>query len=209
MKGQNNRGMILIRRLSNIHKGLFLVVFLLSCAFLFNDNCYPKDEKAGEISYEFSQDEASYSFRGEFLTQGKPACLIHVLYDFKHQAKIMTSADSVVLLREGDNWYEVSYHYSGWFFSRKSTYRITLKPDKQEVTFKLIGNEQHGPMLPEIQSSEGYYKIQKGQEGCRVIYFQTVRSKMGVGKSVYLHKVKKNAIKFMKDLRNHVKEVCG
>lgn len=70
-----------------------------------------------ELDFEFIREENGYSFRGCIEVKTDLDCLISILYDFKHLANIESSADSIVLLREGENWYEACHIFKNFFLN--------------------------------------------------------------------------------------------
>ena len=161
-----------------------------------------------EVCYDFSQDGTSYTFRGSFFTKITPACLLRVLYGFEHLVKFVTRPDSIVLIREGENWYEVCYTYRGLLLENKSTYRKILKQEEQKITFEMIASEQYGPHLSKILHSTGYYEVKTEKEGCLVEYFQEARVESKMLNEIYFHLIKKEAVNFLKDLKQYVERTC-
>ena len=45
------------------------------------------------------------------------------------------------------------------FFENRSTWRRTLNRDSQELVFEMISSENNLKILPEMLSSNGYYRI--------------------------------------------------
>lgn len=84
-----------------------LIVFLLFCS----TGAAAEIQKLGDLNDEFTQSEKSYTFRESFSLKAEPSCLLHVFYDFEHLSGIATDADSIVLLRKGDHWYEAALSY--------------------------------------------------------------------------------------------------
>jgi hypothetical protein len=186
----------------------FLTLTLLFLLLAWPVIVLAESDELNGVYYHFSQDDASYTFRGSFFVELTPACLIHVLYDFEHLVKFVTNADSIVLLRQGENWYEVRYTYRGLLFGNKSTYRKTLKQEEQKITFEMIASEQHGPLVPKVLYSTGYYEIKPEKEGCLVEYFQEARVESKMLNEIYFHLVRKEAVNFLKDLKQYVERSC-
>ena len=168
----------------------------------------PEKENVDDLCYEFSQVNNGYTFRGSFFVKADPTCLIHIFYDFHHLVNFVTNADSIVLLREGDIWYEVCYTYRKFLFESRSIYRKTLKQEEQRVTFEMITSEQRGVFLPKVLSSTGYYELKSEKEGYKAVYFQECKIESNFLKGIYLHMAKKEAIRFLRELKMYVERTC-
>jgi hypothetical protein len=161
-----------------------------------------------ELDYEFIREENYYSFRGRIVVKSDLECLISVLYDFKHLANIESSAKSIVLLREGEDWYEACHTFKKLFFKHESIWRKTLKLDEQRIVFEMISHQHNSGLMPKILSSTGYYQIKLGEEGYKVEYFQECKLKSALFKGAYIRKAKKEAIKFMGELKEYIEKTC-
>ncbi len=161
-----------------------------------------------KLDYEFIREENYYSFRGRIVVKTDLDCLISVLYDFKHLANIESSAKSIVLLREGENWYEACHAFKRLFFKHESVWRKTLKLDEQRIVFEMISHKHNSGLIPKILSSTGYYQIKLGEEGYKVEYFQECTLKSALLKGAYINKAKKEAIKFMRELKEYIEKTC-
>ena len=178
-------------------------VALLSLSILLPGN------QNNKFDYEFIQDGNTYSFCGSFIVQAECDCLIDVIYNFKHISKYATDAESIELVREGENWNEVTYTYRKYLiFENKSTWRRTLKRDEQKVIFEMISSKNNINIMPQVLSSTGYYQITTEKVGYRVEYFQTCQLKAGLLKDAYLSQAKKQAIKFLKEFREYIERTC-
>jgi hypothetical protein len=165
--------------------------------------------EADDIHYRLIQSGNQYMFCGiiSFVTSD-PNCLIHILYDFQHLRKINFLPDSIVLLREGQYWYEVAYHYRNLFFESTATYRRALNQAEKKVTFEMMQCEQRGLHLPKIVSSTGYYEIKPEKEDLRVIYFEEGEIADHPLKEIYFQWVEKEVFKFLLRLRDYANTTC-
>ncbi|MCK4328454.1 hypothetical protein KAX02_01275 [candidate division WOR-3 bacterium] len=183
-------------------------IFNLFPLFLCTLKIFAGSIDTSEIFYEFHQNDNSYSFTGRFFTNVSPGCLIFVLFDFEHLIKFVTSADSIELLDYGENWQDVRYTYKGFLFESKTTYRRTLKQERQKILFKMTACKQSGLPLPKPLSSKGYYEIKTEEDGCWVEYFQEAELESNLLQGFYLRRVKKEAIQFLEEFRDYVNRTC-
>jgi len=161
-----------------------------------------------ELDFEFVREKNYYSFQGRIVVKTDLDCLISILYDFKHLASIESSANSIVLIREGENWYEACHIFKKFFFKHESIWRKTLKQDEQRIVFEMISHKHNSGLMPKILSSTGYYQIKPEEEGYKVEYFQECTLKSALLKSAYISKAKKEAIKFMWELKEYIEKTC-
>jgi hypothetical protein len=162
-----------------------------------------------EFDYEFIQDGNCYSFRGSFIVQAERDCLIDVIYNFEHISKYTAGAESIELVRQEENRYEVTYTYRKFLIlENKSTWRRTLKRDEQKVIFEMISTKNNVSFMPQLLSSSGYYQIKPENEGYQVEYFQECKLKPGLLKSTYINQAKKEAIKFLQEFKEYIKKTC-
>ncbi len=162
-----------------------------------------------DIHHKFLQSGCHYRFYGTIsFATSDPHCLIHILYDFEHLRKINILPDSIVLLRKGEYWYEVVYHYRNLFFESRATYRRALEQPERKVTFEMVQCEQRGLHLPKIVSSTGYYEIKREKEGLRVIYFEEGEVEDHLLKEIYFQWVEKEALKFLHRLNDYINKTC-
>ena len=162
-----------------------------------------------EFDYEFIQDGNCYSFRGSFIVQAERDCLIDVIYNFEHISKYASGAKSVEFVRQGENWYEVTYTYRKILvLENKSTWRRTLNRDEQKVVFEMISSENNVSFMPQLDSSSGYYQIKPEKEGYQVEYFQACKLKTGLLKDAYISQAKKEAIKFLREFKEYIERTC-
>ena len=89
--------------MKNFYK--IIIVALLSLPILLYGS------KKKELDYEFIQEDTYYSFRGSFIVKAELDCLINLIYNFKNISKYALGAKSIELVREGENWYEVTFTY--------------------------------------------------------------------------------------------------
>jgi hypothetical protein len=180
-----------------------IIVALLSLPILLYGS------KKKEFDYEFIQEDTSYSFRGSFNIKAKPDCLINLIYNFKNISNYTLGAKSIELVRQGENWYAVTFIYRKLLiFENQSTWRRTLNRDEYKVVFKMISNRNNSNIIPEMLSSTGYYQINPEKEGCLVEYFQECKLKPGFLKNTYINKAKKEAIRFLRVLKKYMERNC-
>ncbi len=158
-----------------------------------------------EFNYEFIRGDNSYSFRGSFLVKVDLDSLIPLIYEFENISKYALGAKSIELVRQGENWYDVTYTYRKLIFlENTSTWRRTLKRDEHQVVFKMISSSSNSGLVPKMLSSTGYYQLKPGKESCRVEYFQECKLNPGPLKKIYMKKVKKETIKFLHVFKNYL-----
>jgi len=162
-----------------------------------------------EFDYEFTQEDTYYSFRGSFIVKAESDCLINLIYNFKSISEYALGAQSVELIQQGDNWYDVYYTYRKLFvLENKSTWRRTLKQDEQKIVFEMLSSKNNLKIMPEVISSTGYYQIIKEKDRCRVEYFQECLLKPGFFKSAYINEAKQEAIKFLHEFKKYIERKC-
>jgi len=184
-----------------LYKGI--IVALLSLPILL----YGSREK--ELDYEFIQEDTCYSFRGSFIVKAEPDCLINLIYNFKNISKYALGAKSIELVRQGENWYDVTFTYRKLLiFENQSTWRRTLNRHEYKVVFKMISNRNNLNIMPKMLSSTGYYQVRPEKEGCRVEYFQECKLKSGFLKDIYINKAKKEAIIFLHEFKEYIEKTC-
>ena len=188
----------------------FSSIFIVLFFFLFH---YPQpllseSGKIDSVYYEFNHVDSCYSFRGSFVIKAEFDCLISILYDFKHLKNIISSANSIILIQQGENWYDVGYTFKKFLFTNKSVYRKTLKLEEQKIVFKMISNWQNINLFPKVLSSSGYYRIECESTGYKIEYFQECKIKSTFLKDIYINKAKKESTKFMLELKEYVERTC-
>jgi hypothetical protein len=185
------------------------VIIATVLLLLWTASIHSEAVEADNIHHQFIQSGNYYLFNGTtFFATSDPDCLIHILYDFQHLRKINILPDSIVLLREGEYWYEVSYHYRNLFFESRATYRRALKQGEKKVTFEMRQCEQRGLHFPKIVSSTGYYEIKPEKEGFRLTYFEEGEIADHLLKEIYFQWVEKEAFKFLHRLKDYVNKTC-
>ena len=162
-----------------------------------------------DFEYEFIQEDTYYSFRGSFLVNAESDCVIDLIYDFNNLSEYTLGAQSVELIQQGDNWYDVSYTYRKFFiFENESTWRRTLKPDEQKIVFEMLSSKNNLKMMPEVISSAGYYQIIEEKDRCRMEYFQECLLKPGLFKRAYINEAKHEAITFLHEFKTYIERKC-
>jgi len=186
-----------------------LIIIAIVILVFWSGLVHSEGVEVDDIHHKFIQVGNHYIFYGttSFATSD-PHCLIHILYDFQHLRKINILPDSIVLLRKGEYWYEVAYHYRNLFFESRATYRRTLKQAERKVTFEMMQCEQQGLHLPKIVSSTGYYEIRAEKEGFSVVYFEVGEVADHLLKEIYFQWVEKEASKFLHRLKDYVNKTC-
>ena len=161
------------------------------------------------LDYTFIQDNNYYSFRGSFIVTVELDCLIDVIYNFEHISKYTSGAKSIEKIREGENWYEVTYIYRKLIiFENQSTWRRTLIRNEGKVVFEMISSKNNLSIIPEVLSSTGYYQVKPEKECHRVEYFQECKLKPGILKNTYINQAKKGAIKFLREFKEYIERTC-
>lgn len=165
------------------------------------------------IKYEFIQEDTFYSFRGSFLIKTKIECITNVSFDFDHKIQYTLGAKSIRLVRQGVNWYEVSYTYQKFFFflffiENTSNWLITLIPEKNRIVFKMISNQSNVEIANIVLTSMGYYQFRSENNGFRIEYFQECLLKSGPLTKPYISAAKKDAIKFVLDYKEYMEKTC-
>jgi len=162
-----------------------------------------------EMKYDFCQSDSAYSFSGSFIIETELECLIRIVSDFRHISKYASGAKSVELIRQRNNWTEVSYTYRRFLFlENKSVWRRTLYREKLELVFELISSENNMKIMPEMRSSSGYYRIKPSDDGFQIEYFQVCNLTTDLLTTTYIRKVKEEAIKFLHDFRKYIMQTC-
>jgi len=185
---------------------LFMVLLLIS----FN-HAHPILSENGEIdgvNYEFNQVDSCYSFRGSFVLQAELDCLISILYDFKHLPNVLSDAKSIILIQQGENWYDAGYTFKKFFLTNESVYRKTLKLKEQKIFFEMLSNKQNTNLLPEVLSSSGYYQIKGESTGYAIEYYQEGKMGSSLLQKIYIDMAKKESVKFMLELKKYIERSC-
>ncbi|MBN1155944.1 hypothetical protein JXB12_13585 [candidate division KSB1 bacterium] len=160
------------------------------------------------IHYQFHRTDSCYSFRGSFSIDGDYECLIRILYDFAHLKNIITSADSIVLIRQGEDWYDVRYTFKKFFITNASIYRKSLKSEEHKVTFTMISSQQNTNLIPNVSASSGYYRITQDSTGYVIEYYQEFIMSTRFLRGFYVRTAKKESLRFMLNLREYLERMC-
>lgn len=168
----------------------------------------PAPLRAGEPRYEFSHDKTRYRFEGSFRTQGKPACLLGMLFEFNHLKQYVSHAESVTLNAIGENWQEVTYQYRNPFYKASSTFRRTLHSAQNRVEYRLIHLEEGGLIRPHIQDISGYYGVIEEKGTRRVTFFQEGELEGGILTGFYFGHARDVAIGFLKEIARYADRHC-
>jgi hypothetical protein len=162
------------------------------------------------IDYDFIQKDSCYSFQGSFFVKANPDSLISIIYDFNNMLEYTPGAQTIELIQQGDNWYDVSYTYQKFLiFENKSIWQRTLDRNLNKVVFKMISSKNNLKMMPEMVSSEGYYQITKEKELCRVEFFQECILKSGLFLRGYINAAKQESIEFLHEFKNYLENQCN
>ena len=181
---------------------IIIVTFLILPILLYGS-------KKKEFDYEFIQKDTYYSFRGSFIVKAEPDCLINLIYNFKNISEYSSGAKSIELVRQGENWYEVTFIYRKLLiFENQSTWRRTLIRDEGKVVFEMISSKNSLSIMPDVISSAGYYQIKNEKDSCLVEYFQECKLKPELLKGTYINKAKKEAIKFLQEFKEYIERTC-
>ena len=163
-----------------------------------------------DLDYRFTQADSSYTFYGSFKVKADPDCLIHLIYNFDHISDYSSAAEFIELIREGNDWYEITYTYRQYlFFEHQSTWRRTLNRKKHKVDFIMISNNNNLSMIPEMVSSSGYYQVKPNEEYCQVLYFQACTLTPGILLDAYMKAGKDAAINFLREFKEFIEKNCG
>ena len=135
--------------MKELYKGI--IVVLLSLPMLLYGS------RKDELDYEFIQEDTYYSFRGGLIVKAEPDCLINLIYSFKNISKYALGAKSIELVRQGENWYDVTFTYRELLiFENQSTWRRTLRRHEHKVVFKMISSRNNLSIMPKMLSSTGF-----------------------------------------------------
>jgi|GEM_PF-733753 len=212
IRGQRNKK-ILVGAVCVINLTVFSRVYANDIASVYGqDKSKDYSVERGELNgtnYEFIKDDSFYSFRGRFIIKAELDCLLNVTYQFEHISKYASGAKSIEFVRQGENWYDVTYTYRKLLiFENRSTWRRTLKRDEQKIVFEMISNKNNINIMPKVNSSKGYYQIKPERGGYSVEYFQECRLNPGFLKNAYINRAKKEAIQFLQVFKEYVEKTC-
>jgi hypothetical protein len=175
--------------------------------FLSFSQGHTETQDSNGVSYEFTQIGNLYRFCGTFSTSTDPDCLLHIFYDSDHLLNSITQADSVILLHQERNRYEVCYVYRKLLFESRFTYRKTFIQQEQRITFEMVSNQQGFFSFPKVLSSRGYYEIRPQVEGYTIVYFEEARIGSELPNGL-VSMAKNEAVKFLQKLKKYVERKC-
>jgi len=162
------------------------------------------------FEYKFIQADSSYTFHGSFKVKAEPDCLINLIYNFDNISDYSSAAESIELIREGNDWYEITFTYRKYvFFEHQSTWRRSLDRKKYKVDFIMIANNNNLSMIPEMVSSSGYYQIKPEEDRCQILYYQACTLTPGILLDVYMNAGKEAAIEFLQEFKEYIEKNCN
>ena len=162
-----------------------------------------------DLESDFIQNENDYSFRGCFIVNADPDCVLNQVFDFQNIAEYSLGAKSIELDQRGDHWYDVTFTYRKYLvFENQSTWRRTLHEDEHRIDFELIADENNVDILPTMQFSRGYYHIKPEEDGCLVEYYQECRLEPGFLEDVYIKMVRDEALNFLHIFKEFITARC-
>ena len=183
-------------------KAAFTTILALLC---FSIYLYASEKNK---DYEFIHKDNYYSFRAYFFVNADFDCLMNIVYDFEHICQYAAGAKSLEKIRQGKNWYDVTYTYQKLFLKNQSTWRRILQRDQGRVFFEMTSNKNNLNIIHETEFSSGYYQIKAINKGHMVEYFQECRLYPGLLKISYINQAKKGAIQFLKEFKDYIKKTC-
>ena len=181
-------------------KTLFALFFFFVCIL--------SDEKENVV-YRFKEDDTYYSFLGSITMKADFDCIMQLIFEFEHISKYSMGAKSMQVNQRGKDWYDVTYVYQKMLmFENKSTWRRTLMRDEGKVVFEMLSSENNVEIMPNSESSSGYYQIKVIDGYYKVEYFQECTLRKNVFNKRYKQRLKKNAIKFLYVLKKYIQDNC-
>jgi hypothetical protein len=186
-------------------KNFFKIIFLafLGLPILLYGN------RKNDFEYEFIHDDTCYSFRGSFIVKTEPDCVFNLIHNFNNISDYSLDAKSIKLVRQGDNWYDVTFIYRKFLiFENQSTWRRILCRNDYKIDFIMLSNKNNSTILPKIISSSGYYQIHPETENCLVEFYQECKLKSGFLKNIYIKEAKKEAVRFLKEFKGYIQKSC-
>ena len=164
------------------------------------------------IEYEFIQEDAFYSFQGSFFIKAKIECITNVSFDFDQKIQYTLGAKSIRLVRQGVNWYEISYTYQKilffFFIENTSNWLMKLIPEKNKIVFNMISSRSNIGIADIVLTSMGYYQFRPENNGFRIEYFQEARLKSSLFTKLYISAAKNDAIKFLLNYKEYMEKTC-
>ncbi len=183
--------------------GDFINVFFLALLIPISKNI------GQELNYEFVQKENYYSYTGNLFVAADPDCLIDLIYKYENISKYSSGAKSIELVQHHESGYDVSFIYQKLLFiEHESTWRRTLSQDKRKIVFEMLSSETNIGWVPQIIYSSGYYQITSIDNGSLVDYYQECGLEHGALQDMYIRKVKKEAIQFLKTFEHFLSNNC-
>ncbi len=162
------------------------------------------------LDYKFHQAENYYSFRGNFFVTADPDSLVDLIYNFKNISGYAAGAESINLVGEGENWYDVSFTYRKLvFFKSQSTWHRILRPNDRKIEFEMLSNTTNLNLIPTMNQSSGYYQIKPAGTGSHLMYFQESRLNSGILRDTYINLVVKEALVFLCEFREFIEKNCS
>lgn len=161
-----------------------------------------------EIRHQFSSSGHRYVFTGGFWIHGKEQCLMEMLYDYSQLKRYARHADSVKLDQEGDRWQIITYEYKKMFYHARSTFKRTLEKGDTRIDYHLVSIDQGGLVSPDIQSISGYYDVSPEFDGYRVTFHQEGVLGSGMLTGFYFYYAEKEAVGFVKNIREYALKHC-
>lgn len=166
-------------------------------------------QELSDISYEFSKTDSSYSFKGSFKTKRNPLCILNLCFDIKHVSALAPDAKDVVLITEESNRNQISYTYRKFiYFENKTLWNRILNKDSLRLDFYLISSDNNSALMPKIISSTGYYLISPAENCIKVEYYQHCILTESSLTSIYINKVRKEAINFIHRFNKYSESEC-
>lgn len=164
------------------------------------------------IEYEFIQEATFYSFQGSFYIKADIECITNVSFDFDQKIKYTLGAKSVKLVRQGVNWYEISYTYQKFLFfffiENTSNWFMELIPEKNKIFFDMISSQTNIEIADIVLTSQGYYQFRPENNGFRVEYYQEAYLKSNLFTKLYISAAKKDAITFLLNYKEYMEKKC-
>lgn len=169
-----------------------ILVIMLSCYALFSAEHDGPD-------YEFTKDENCYIFKGSFRVKGEADSLLLQVFEPAKIIEYSINVSSIEILQQADCWYDVEFLYEDfWVYKNFSTWRRTYNKAENTIYFYLLASEGNMSFIPEIDASEGYYRITPENDECCVEVFVNCCLKAGILKDIYYKKAEEDAVEFLK-----------
>jgi len=161
------------------------------------------------LQYQFTRKDSSYQFTGSFKVPADPECLFEMAYNIEHLRILAGDAESVKLIRQGDQWYEVEYIYRRyWLFENRSVWHRELDRRDGMIRFELVESTNNSELMPVMLSSEGHYKFTPVDGVYHVEYFQECILQSGGLLNKYMDKARQEAISFLVNFQKQINMHC-